>query len=161
MLKNKILRLISIGFFVLSPHIVFGVGFEKLTIPMEKWIKSFGIGSIEKSLLNSAKYTKFGGKIVAKRNETFMPNIRGADGKTNLERMKEGLSPIGMDGKFVELHHLKQKDNGMIVELTRTEHKQNHGVLHRYKGKGESEIDRKKFGEWKSEYWKARAKEFE
>lgn len=160
-MRNKILQVFFIVSLFYLPQNTFAIDFGKLTIPMQKWIKSFGVGSLEKSLLNSAKYTKFSGKLVAKRNETFMPHIRGADGKTNLERMREGFNPIGIDGKIVELHHLKQKDNGIIVELTRTEHRQNSKILHRYKGKGESEIDRKKFEEWKREYWKERAKEFE
>lgn len=161
MLKVRILRIFLASFLFFSPHSVFAVDFSKLTIPMQKWLKSFGVASLEKSFLKSAKFSQFSGKLVAKRDETFMPHIRGADGKTNLERMKEGFNPIGVDGKIVELHHLKQKDNGIIVELTRTEHRENSKVLHRYKGKGESEIDRKKFEEWKREYWKERAKEFE
>lgn len=161
MLRNKFLETFLVSFLLLSSHSALAVDFSKLTIPMQKWLKSFGVASLEKSFLKSAKFSQFSGKLVAKRNETFMPHIRGADGKTNLERMREGFNPIGIDGKIVELHHLKQKDNGIIVELTRTEHRENSKVLHRYKGKGESEIDRKKFEEWKREYWKERAKEFE
>jgi len=117
------------------------------------------ITNVEKNLINSAKNTKVSGKVVAKRNSTFNPKEQDALGRNNVQRMKQGLSPIGKDGKSVELHHLKQKNDGKIVELTNKEHKSNSKILHRYTNK--SEINRQDFDKWKRQYWKERAKDFE
>jgi hypothetical protein len=117
------------------------------------------ISNIEKNLIKNAKYTNVFGKSVAKRNSTFNPKAKDALGRTNINRMKQGLAPIGKDGKSIELHHLKQQNNGIIVELTSTEHKVNSKILHRYTRK--SEINRQDFNKWKKQYWKERAKDFE
>ncbi len=90
------------------------------------------ITNVEKNLIKDAKYTNVFGKSVAKRNSTFNPKAKDALGRTNIDRMKQGLAPIGKDGKSIELHHLKQQNHGTIVELTSTEHKVNSKVLHRY-----------------------------
>lgn len=110
-------------------------------------------------MLKNAKFVSVNGKLVAKRNSTFYPYVRDAEGRTNIERMKEGLAPIGKDGLPVQLHHLKQQENGIIVELTATEHRNNYKVLHRYESI--SQIDRQTFDRWRKEYWKERAKDFE
>ena len=117
------------------------------------------ITNVEKNLIKNAKHTNVFGKSVAKRNSTFDPKAKDALGRTNMDRMKQGLAPIGKDGKSIELHHLKQQNNGKIVELTSTEHKVHSKVLHRYTKN--SEIDRKEFEKWKRKYWKQRAKDFE
>jgi len=126
---------------------------------VESYFKSIGISDIEKELKESSKIERVEEKIVAKRDITFKPCQKDATGRTNRERMKEGLAPIGTDGKSIELHHLKQKDNGIIIEVTNDEHNKYSKTLHRYKD--ESEIDRKKFEKWKRKYWKQRAKDFE
>jgi len=131
---------------------------NNITVPIQKILKTFGISSLEKTLLKNAKYVSRAGKLIAQRNSTFFPHIKDALGRSNIERMKQGLAPIGKDGKAVELHHLKQKDNGVIVELTSMEHNLNSKVLHQYKQ--ESEIDRKAFNTFRSKYWKARAEDF-
>jgi hypothetical protein len=125
----------------------------------EKYFKTLGITDLEKSLLNDARIERSNGKIVAKRNNTFDPTYKDALGRTNKERMEDGLAPIGIDDKSLELHHLKQKDNGVMIELTNKEHNQNSKVLHKYRT--QSEIDRREFNNWKRKYWKERAKEFE
>lgn len=126
---------------------------------VEKYFKTIGITELEQSLLDTAKINRSNGKIVAKRNNTFEPTYKDALGRTNKERMKDGLAPIGKDDKSIELHHLKQKDNGVMIELTSTEHNENSKVLHRYRS--QSEINRGEFNRWKRKYWKERAEEFE
>jgi filamentous hemagglutinin len=69
--------------------------------------------------------------------------------------MASGIAPIGKDGKSVELHHLKQQNNGIIVEVTNTEHLENTQIWHRYTDI--SEIERKEFDAWRIKYWKERA----
>lgn len=116
------------------------------------------ITNIEKNLLKNAKLNNKSGKLVAQRNSTFNPQAKDALGRNNIERMEQGRAPIGKDGKSIELHHLKQQNNGTIVELTSKEHNLNSKVLHRYTKT--SEINRQDFDKWKRQYWKERAKEF-
>lgn len=82
-------------------------------------------------------------------------------GESNLERMKKGRPPIGPDDKPVELHHIGQKPDAPLAELSFAEHHQggNDSILHN-KVK-ESEIDRGDFNEARKEYWKARAEQIE
>ena len=160
MSKNYIVKnlLISTTFTVLILGMNTAYAYKFVPNAVEKFIKTIGISSFEKSILSSARYISIAGKLVAKRNTTFFPNTKDALGLTNVQRMEKGLAPIGKDGKPVELHHLKQNDNGMIVELTRREHKSNTKILHSYKKEGE--INRVSFNKFKIQHWKERAKEF-
>lgn len=78
-------------------------------------------------------------------------------GQTNLERMEKGRAPLDADGRPIELHHIGQKQDSSLAELTQYEHrgKGNDNVLHD-KVK-ESEIDREAFGKERQEHWKERA----
>ena len=77
-------------------------------------------------------------------------------GRTNSERMEKGLPPLDKNGRPIELHHIGQKSDSPLAELTTSEHrgKGNDTVLH--DKKKESEIDRDKFAEERSEHWKNR-----
>lgn len=81
-----------------------------------------------------------------------------ARGRTNLERMLEGKPPL-IDGKPVELHHIGQKQDGPLAELTQQEHRGsgNDGILHD-KTK-ETEIDRNEFKKEREQHWKSRAED--
>lgn len=149
---------INIGISSIIPNRLMDI-FDNGILNTEKFFKTFGITDLEKSLLNGAKIERSHGKIVAKRNNTFDPTYKDALGRTNKERMEDGLAPIGIDDKSLELHHLKQKDNGVMIELTNKEHNEHSRVLHKYRT--QSEIDRREFNNWKRRYWKERAKEFE
>ncbi len=78
-------------------------------------------------------------------------------GRTNSERMEKGLPPLDKNGRPIELHHIGQKSDSPLAELTTSEHrgKGNDAVLH--DKKKESEIDRDKFAEERSEHWKNRS----
>ena len=78
-------------------------------------------------------------------------------GRTNSERMEKGLPPLDKNGRPIELHHIGQKSDSPLAELTTSEHrgKGNDTVLH--DKKKESEIDRDKFAEERSENWKNRS----
>ena len=78
-------------------------------------------------------------------------------GRTNKERMENGLAPLDKNGKPIELHHIGQKSDSPLAELTQEEHrgKGNDGILHD-KNK-DTEIDRIAFREEKEEHWKTRA----
>lgn len=80
-------------------------------------------------------------------------------GRTNLERMRLGLSPLDQNGNPFELHHIGQKKSSGLAELTFEEHRGNPGndvVLH--DKTRESEIDRSAFKTERQDHWKERAR---
>ncbi|WP_375618961.1 MULTISPECIES: HNH/ENDO VII family nuclease, partial [unclassified Bartonella] len=110
--------------------------------------------------------SKFGQTNKAyQRDDLFDPN-RISDweekGKTvwgtNIERMETGRAPIGFDGQSVELHHLKQTPEGPIAEMSKESHQKYSSVIHAPSKTHQSLIERQKFGKWREEYWKERAK---
>lgn len=82
-------------------------------------------------------------------------------GKTNLERMEAGRAPLDKDGRPIELHHIGQKSDSPLAELTGSEHrgKGNDNILH--DKQKESEINRQDFDKERQRYWKARAEQIE
>ncbi len=80
-------------------------------------------------------------------------------GSTNLERMADGKAPLDSNGRPIELHHIGQKQDSPLAELTVAEHRGNgnDNILHN-KLK-ESEINREAFGMERAEHWKARAEQ--
>ena len=108
----------------------------------------------EVSLLSTAKLTVVNGTRIAKRDHIFEPS------RSNIKRMKSGQAPIGRDGSSVELHHLRQKNNLIVIEvLGDTEHKKYSNLLH--DSAKASEIDREDFNRNRPLYWKERAKDFD
>ncbi|MDD7911539.1 HNH/ENDO VII family nuclease [Pseudovibrio exalbescens] len=107
---------------------------------------------------------QFNGNQVYQRNDLINPDrvsswtINGqVKTGTNLERMADGRAPIGPDGKSVNLHHGLQTQNGPIMEMTQTFHKQNHGTIHINPNTIPSGINRSQFNTWSSNYWKDRS----
>ena len=86
-------------------------------------------------------------------------DIHQKDGldQTNLDRMKAGKAPLDKNGNPIELHHIGQKNDSPLVELTREEHRGvgNDNILHNKQK--ESEIDRSEFNKERAEHWKQRA----
>lgn len=82
-------------------------------------------------------------------------------GRTNKERMEQGLAPLTKEGRPYELHHIGQHQDSPLAELTMQEHrgKGNDTILH-IKTK-ESEINREEFGVERAEHWQNRVKEAE
>ena len=79
-------------------------------------------------------------------------------GRTNLQRMQQGLSAVDPSGTAYELHHIGQKMDSTLAVLTKAEHMKggNNSIWHIF---GEaSEIDRSAFAMQKGEYWKTMAK---
>ena len=91
------------------------------------------------------------------KEEAAVYNITDEFGKTNKERMLEGKAPL-MDGKPVELHHIGQKQDSPLAELTHDEHKGNYRLLHEVPPQT-SQIDRSAFAKEKANYWKMRGEE--
>lgn len=80
-------------------------------------------------------------------------------GRTNKERMENGQPPITKNGETVELHHIGQKADSPLAELTTQEHrgKGNDTILH--DKQKESEIDRTEFAKERENHWEARAEQ--
>lgn len=76
-------------------------------------------------------------------------------GRTNLEKMEDGRAPI-VNGEPIDLHHIGQKNDGPLAELTRYgEHSGNTSILH--EKRTDSEIDRNEFNKERAAHWKSRA----
>lgn len=79
-------------------------------------------------------------------------------GKTNLELMRNGNSPIEpATGKPYELHHVGQQNDSTLAVLTKSEHMQNgnNSIWHEF-GQ-ESAIDRQGFKTIRESFWKTYA----
>lgn len=78
-------------------------------------------------------------------------------GRTNKERMENGNAPLTETGETVELHHIGQKQDSPLAELTTQEHrgKGNDTILH--DKQKETEIDRGKFAKERKQHWESRA----
>ena len=90
-------------------------------------------------------------------NNTFDPKLVDKQGRTNVQRMEQGLAPIGTDGKSVNIHHIDQTNNGPVMEITATQHQQNYGELHSNTGQMPSQINRPEFNSWRRGYWEWRS----
>ena len=71
--------------------------------------------------------------------------------------MADGYEPFDANGRSVELHHIGQKRDAGLAELTLDEHHRNGNdtVLHNKQKK--SEIDRKEFNSERDTHWVTRA----
>ena len=80
-------------------------------------------------------------------------------GRTNRERMADGNCPLDPNGGNIELHHIGQKPDSPLAELTTQEHrgKGNDTVMHD-KTK-ESEINRSAFATERKHHWESRAED--
>lgn len=87
-------------------------------------------------------------------------DLKDDKGRTNRERMKLGKSPLGPDGKPMNLHHVAQRD-GFLIELTKTTHNRWHRYLHHDLTPGASHINRSDFNKMRGDYWKWRIQQIE
>lgn len=132
-----------------------------------KSVKSFISSPEEEKVYRDAglKEGSVGGRRALKRTDIDINQKEPwGEHRTNLERMELGFAPIDKDNETIELHHVGQKPDSPLAELTYQEHrgKGNSGVLHKSK---ESEFyGENNRGEWSKEqkkYWKDRAKDFQ
>lgn len=80
-------------------------------------------------------------------------------GDTNLERMEKGKPPLDANGKPIELHHIGQKGDSPLAELTHAQHMENGNNTILHDTTKESEIDRGAFAKEREAHWKARAED--
>ena len=82
---------------------------------------------------------------------------------TNLQRMKLGKSPIGTDGNPIQLHHILQKENGIVVEIMEITHHEYYSQLHGLVKDGLSfrnnTLLNKQYNNFRYKYWKWRAEQ--
>lgn len=76
---------------------------------------------------------------------------------TNKERALNGMAPLDSNGQAFELHHIGQRMDSPLAELTAEQHRGsgNDAVLH--EKSVHSQIDRNAFQTERSDYWRARA----
>lgn len=118
--------------------------------------KYYRLNRAEENMMRKTKHININNKDVFYNDNLFDNNTKDAFGVTNCVRMTNGRSPIAKDGIEVQLHHLQQRDNGIIIETDSTFHRKFTKDLHSYKT--ESEIDRRSFENWKRGYWQERGK---
>ena len=121
------------------------------------------IGSMEEAEIYmdaSLQEVEIDGKKCVIKDDIDM-NQTDEDGISNRERMERGRPPLTKDGHEVELHHIGQKQDSPLAELTTQEHRGvgNDTILHD-KNK-QSEIDRNEFAKERKNHWKFRVKEGE
>lgn len=90
------------------------------------------------------------GKSLLVRNDIDL-NLLDEYGRTNLERMKLGLSALDENGTPYQLHHVGQNAEGTLAILSAEEHKD--AALHGFKTV--SEIDRKAFKLVRKQVWQS------
>ncbi|MCL1998237.1 MAG: HNH/ENDO VII family nuclease [Turicibacter sp.] len=75
--------------------------------------------------------TDIGGRRALTRNDINWFQV-DEFGRTNLQRIENGLAPLDTRNQSIELHHIGQERNSPLAELTIDEHRRggNSGVLH-------------------------------
>ncbi|NUP23137.1 MAG: hypothetical protein HOZ81_45200, partial [Streptomyces sp.] len=137
------------------------------------WIDPLGLSPFKPLNLATSKFwtpVDYNGQRIYQRDDLIDPSyVSPLDkyGRSNLKRMTQGLAPMGPDDKPVNLHHMLQTQDGPIAEVTQSMHlaqgdyagSGSYNTLHWKAGtKIPSGIDRDAFNDWKSDYWKDRAR---
>jgi len=91
---------------------------------------------------------QFSNRTITQNNNLFNPNFVDTRGRTNVQRMQNGLAPIGHDGRSVNIHHINQTNNSPLMEISATSHRQ--AGLHQNTGQLPSQINRQEFNIWRS-----------
>jgi hypothetical protein len=78
---------------------------------------------------------------------TFEPTVE------NLRRMANGTAPIGVDGQYVNLHHIGQRHTSNLAMLTDTFHKQYNDLIHRLPPPKSEQVNRSRFKRERRAIW--------
>lgn len=117
--------------------------------------------SIEEQLIyenSSLEKTEINGREVLIQPNIDLHTPVGPFNETNLERMRNGYSPLDENGKPYQLHHIGQKMDSPLAELTNEQHCTNGNFNTLHTKEGYSEIDRKEFNIERREHWIERAR---
>lgn len=98
------------------------------------------------------KPTMIGGKTALVRTDIDLTMV-DAKGRTNLERMRQGLAPQDSNGISYELHHVGQKKDGTLAILSRTEH--DNPAIHGFLEKTEAHAAGTNWDAERKAFWKA------
>lgn len=90
---------------------------------------------------------------IVDRTVYFNPNTF-VHTQENLNRMRKGSSPIGVDGKHVTLHHIGRSHNSKLATLTDTFHSRHSNKIHNLAPPNGEEVNRKKFRRERKNVWK-------
>lgn len=129
----------------------------KLSSKNKKFLKKHGhrkLNNIERRLITKGKEGVIAGRDVIYNDRIFKNETKDAFGVNNCSRMLSGRAPIGKDGLEVSLHHLQQKNDGIIIETATSYHRDHYSKLHKYNT--QSEINRSNFDYWRKLYWRER-----
>lgn len=80
------------------------------------------------------------------------PDWVDSKGRTNLERMRQGLAPQDSTGTPYELHHVGQKKDGTLAILTRSEHDNPH--IHGFLERTEAHAEGAQWDAERQAFWK-------
>lgn len=82
-------------------------------------------------------------------------------GKRNKERMENGLAPLDKDMVPINLHHMGQRVDSPIVELTSKEHRSNgnDSILHNKLKETEVHAEGNSWSKERIEHWETRSRE--
>ena len=112
------------------------------------------------SKLTPTREVHFRGMTITQDNRLFNPHALDPEsGLTNLQRMRVGRPPLGMDGKPINVHHINQSPRGPLIEMLQSEHQRMYSALHPNL-RSPSQINRRTFDRWRGQYWEWRATEF-
>lgn len=128
---------------------------QESKLPLE-FIKNFHSMDEYSALKNAGlSLSKVNGKmaLTQKIDWDFVGDIE--DGRTNAQRVLDGLAPLDSTGASYELHHIGQKSDSPLAILTSSQHKGNYSILHANTGGSASNIDRTLFEKQKREFWKS------
>ena len=98
------------------------------------------------------------GNAALVRNDIDITSVVDDMGRTNLERMQEGLAALDKDGHAYELHHIGQRTDSPLAILTRNEHDNN--VLH-WNTNTDNPSSQSGWSSQKRKFWEAIAKMIE
>lgn len=104
-------------------------------------------------LFDNKKVVTVNGRCVILVEGLFDPNYIDKKGRTNMERLSKGLAPIGNDDAPLNVHHLDQTDDGIVVAIPKTLHQKYDSMLHSNTGQAPSQINRDAFNKWRKAYW--------
>ena len=105
------------------------------------------------------KEVEINGKKVLIRSDIDW-NQKDEKGRTNAERIKQGLAPLDKEGNAIELHHIGQHADSPLAELTFDEHRGggNDTILHDKTKETETHGEGNTWDKERQEHWKERAK---
>ncbi|MBD5607291.1 MAG: hypothetical protein HDQ93_00355 [Desulfovibrio sp.] len=124
---------------------------------IRKFIFPRNISQFEKNIIKESLLKKSYGRRVGQRDK-IISKYKICRDKTSCQSMKVGGAPFDNSCNPINLHHVAQEEDGLLLELTAEEHSKNYAYLHNHSNV--SEINRSSFERWKRDYWKLRAIDF-